>query len=222
MRFRTTLLTLLVFALLGGYVYFFEIKNKGSSEEAAFRSINTPVWQLRASDIVQLDISGPDGRTRLARAHQDAPWELVDVAAETRQPADDVRVDRIVNVLADLQATRVFTDTPDLAEYGLNKPAWRAELRLANGEVKTLQWGDQTPEGSAYYVKKGEEGTVYVISAFTIEDLKRLVREPAYPPTPTPTVTPTVSVTVTVALTITPAITPVEVAATATPSANQE
>jgi hypothetical protein len=213
---------LLIFALLGGYVYFFEIRNKGGSEETAFRSTSMPVWELRASDILQLDISGPDGRTRLARAHQDAPWELVDVATEARQPADDVRVDRIVDVLADLQATRVFTGTPDLAEYGLDKPAWRAEFRLANGEVRTLQWGDQTPQGSAYYVKKGGEGTVYVISAFTIEDLERLVREPAYPPTPTPTVTPTVSVTVTVALTITPTITPIEVTATATPPASQE
>ncbi len=222
MRFRNTLLTLLVFALLGGYVYFFEIKNKSSSEEAAFRSASTPVWELQASDVVQLDVSGPDGRTRLARTNQDAPWELVDPATEARQPADDVRVDRIVNSLAGLQATRVFTNTPDLAEYGLSTPAWRAELRLASGEVKTLQWGDQTPQKSAYYVKQGEEGTVYVISAFTIEDLERLVREPAYPPTPTPTVTPTVPVTVTVTATITSVITPTEIAVTATPLANQE
>ncbi|MCS7221821.1 MAG: DUF4340 domain-containing protein [Anaerolineae bacterium] len=219
MRFRNTLLTLLIFALLGGYVYFFEIRNKSGSEEST-QSANVPVWELQASEVVQLDVSGPEGRTRLARTNQDAPWELVDPETGARQAADDVRVDRIVSSLASLQATRVFTNTPNLAEYGLDAPAWRAELRQSSGEVKTLQWGDQTPQGSAYYVKKGEEGTVYVISAFTIGDLERLVREPAYPPTPTPTVTPTASVTVTV--TITSTITPTEVAVTATPLANQE
>lgn len=222
MRFRNTLITLFVFALLGGYVYFFEIKNRGSSGETAFRSTSTPVWELQAADVIQLDVSGPDGRTRLVRTNQDAPWELVDPATEARQPADDARVDQIMSSLASLQATRVFTSTPNLAEYGLDTPAWRAELRLTNGEVKTLQWGDQTLQGSAYYVKEGKEGTVYVIPAFTIEDLERLVREPAYPPTPTPTVTPTAPVTVTVTVAITSTITPTEVMATPTPSANQE
>ncbi len=203
MRFRNTLLVLLVFALLGGYTYFFEIKGKGKAEEATPTPTAISLWEMSPTDVIQLDISGPDGRTRLVRAGE-APWDLVNLATEAKQPADDARVDRIVDTLARLQATRVFTNTPALAEYGLATPAWRADIHLQDGRVKTLRWGDQTPQGTAYYVKQEEGGTVYVIAAFAIEDLERLVREPAYPPTPTPTSTAT----------------PVEGAATATPPAS--
>ena len=185
MRFRNTLLVVLVFLALGGYAYFFEYKQE-EPEELATRT--APLWDVRAEEIQQLDIRGPDGGTRLMR-EEDA-WVLVDPATEERQPADTARVDRIIDSLARLQPLRVLTETMALSEYGLASPAWQATIRMQSGEEQTLAWGDQTPQGTSYYVKKGGEDAVYIISGLTIEELERLVREPAYEPTPTPTATP--------------------------------
>jgi hypothetical protein len=229
MRFRNTLITLLVFALLGGYVYLFEIRGKGSASEATAVPSDMALWQMQPADVVQLEVTGPDGRTRLTR-EGDASWSLVDVTTEARQPANDARIGQIVDSLANLRATRVFTGTPDLAEYGLMAPAWQATLRLRDGSEQTLQWGDQTPDRSSYYVKPGKEGTVYVIAAFTIEDMQRLVHEPAYAPTSTPTAPPTTTTTLTTTMptatvptaTVAPAAAATPSVVTATPPAQEE
>ncbi len=205
MRFRNTLLVVVIFIALGGYTYFFEMKRENGAGDVTPEPTATFVWELDPTDVVQLDVIGPDGRTRLVRG-EGTSWSLVDPETGTEEPADDVRVNRVVNLLARLQARRVFTGTIELSEYGLDDPAWRAEVRLRGGEQETLWWGDQTPQRSAYYVKKGEEGKVYVVDAFTIEDMERLVREPAYAPTPTPTAT----------------VTPAGGEATPTPAAGQE
>ncbi|MCD6290333.1 MAG: DUF4340 domain-containing protein [Anaerolineae bacterium] len=202
MRFRNTVILLLVFIALGGYTYFFEIKgNKGVGESTT--GANTPIWDVEPAQVVQLDVSGPDGSTQLIREGT-GPWYLVDISTKAKEPADDARVDRVVEGVAYARATRVFTNTADLKEYGLATPTWRASLHLQNGKVRTLQWGDKTPQGFSYYVKKDEENTVYIIASYVIEDLERLVREPAYPPTPTPTSSPTAKVLPTVSATGTP------------------
>ncbi len=204
MRFRNTLLVVLVFLLLGGYAYFVELKGKSGAEESTSRP--APLWEIAAADVQRLDVSGPDGSTRLVR-NDDGTWRLVNPTTGEEEPADSARVNRVVDSLARLRVLRALTNTVDLAEYGLASPAWQATIELQSGEEKMLQWGDQTPQGVSYYVKKGGEDTVYIVSGFTIEELERLVREPAYEPTPTPTPTATAA--------------PTE-AATVTPAANQE
>jgi len=190
MRFRNTLLLLVIFLLLGGYTYFFEIRGKGALEEAKVEEADTIIWEMEASEIVQLDISGPDGQTRLVRKDGQS-WSLIDPTTGAEMPADNDRLDRIVNSLVHLQARRVLTGTLDLAEYGLDEPKWRLDLKLQDGTKQTLQWGDPTPRKSDYYVKRNEENRVYIVAAYIIEDMEHLVREPAYAPTPTPTPTST-------------------------------
>jgi hypothetical protein len=217
MRFRTTLIVVVIFAALAGYVYFAEITGKGQSDEASSGPAETLLWKIPITDVVQIDLSGPDGRTRLARG-EGTDWSLVDPMTAATQPADSARIDPILGSLARLQATRSFTNTVDLGEYGLTTPAWLATLRLKSGDEKTLQWGDQTPEGSSYYVKQGKEGTVYVIAAFLVEDLQRLISEPPYPPTPT--ASPTAEASLEEKATTAPTTgTPARGQATATPPA---
>ena len=202
MRFRNTIILLLVFIVLGGYTYFFEVKGNKAAEEST-TGAKIAVWDIEPPQVKELDVSGPDGRTRLIREGT-GPWYLVDLSTQTQAPADDARVDRVIETVAYMRATRVFTNTTDLKEYGLADPAWRADLHLQNGEVKTLEWGDKTPQGFSYYVKKDKEDAVYIIASYVIEDLERLVREPAYPPTPTPTSSPTAKASPTAVATGTP------------------
>lgn len=200
MRFRNTMILIALCGALAAFAYFTEVRGRtdaGALEE----SMPAPLWEIRAAEIVRLDVSGPEGSAHLSRA-AGAPWQLVDPAMQTQQPADDARLTRVVGYLAQLRPTRTLTETNALAEYGLETPAWQATLGLQSGEERTIRWGDQTPTGTAYYVIQGKEGPVHLIASFTIEELQRLVREPAYPPTPTPPaatsatiVAPTASIT---------------------------
>ncbi len=202
MKLRNTLILVVIFALLAGYVYFFEMKRaeEGEGEEPK----TTQVFDLVAEDIVELTVKGPEGTTRLSRVEGQA-WQIEEPIQEE---ADDVRINSLVNRLAKLTAGRTLTETSDLAAYGLAEPQLTAELKTKDNQVETLLAGDKNPQGSSYYVQKKGDDNIYLVYVSTIDDLKRLITEPPKKPTPTPTFTPTVSVTVTVTATSTPATTP--------------
>ncbi len=184
MRFRNTVILVALCGALAAFAYFTEMRGR-TDVSALEESTPTPLWEIQAAEIVRLDVNGPEGSAHLSRA-AGAPWQLVDPSTQAQQPADDARVTRVIGYLAQLRPTRTLTETGALVEYGLETPAWQATLGLQNGEERTIRWGDQTPSGTAYYVIQRKEGPVHLIASFTIEELQRLVREPAYPPTPTP------------------------------------
>ncbi|MFB0535160.1 MAG: DUF4340 domain-containing protein [Anaerolineae bacterium] len=200
MKLRNTLILVVIFALLAGYVYFFEMKKaeEGEQEEGPK---TTHVFDLVADDVVELTVKGPEGTTRLSREGQ--PWKIEEPIQEE---ADDVRINSLVNRLARLTASRTLTETGDLATYGLAEPQLTAELETKDNQVETLLAGDKNPQGSSYYVQKEGDENVYLVYANTVDDLKRLITELPRKPTPTPTFTPTASITVTA--TATPTITP--------------
>lgn len=203
MKVRNTLILVVVFALLAGYVYFFEIKKIEEGEEEEGPK-TTQVFDLVADDVVELTVKGPEGIARL-RHVEGQPWQIEEPIQEE---ADDVRVTSLVNRLATLTASRTLTETGSLATYGLAEPQLTAELKTRDNQLEALLAGDKNPQGSSYYVQKEGDENVYLVYASTIDDLKRLITEPPKKPTPTPTFTPIAGITVTVAATSTPAMTP--------------
>jgi len=200
-KLRNTLILVVIFALLAGYVYFFEMKKteEGEGEE---EPKTTQVFDLVADDVVELTVKGSEGTTRLSRV-EGQPWQIEEPIQEE---ADDVRINSLVNRLARLTASRTLTETGDLATYGLAEPQLTAELKTRDNQVETLLAGDKNPQGSSYYVQKKGDENVYLVYASAVDDLRRLITEPPKKPTPTPTFTPTVSITATA--TSTPAMTP--------------
>ena len=56
MKLRHTLILVVVFALLAGYVYFFEIKTEKGEEKEEPKT--TQVFDLVADDVVELTVKG--------------------------------------------------------------------------------------------------------------------------------------------------------------------
>lgn len=77
----------------------------------------------------------------------------------------------------------------DLAEVGLEDPAYTISVRFDSGRSITAQVGDPTPTNSGYYVRK-EDGSVLVISKYGMDALLNLLLYPPYEQTPTPSPTP--------------------------------
>jgi hypothetical protein len=200
-KLRHTLILVVVFALLAGYVYFFEIKTEKGEEKEEPKT--TQVFDLVADDVVELTVKGSEGTARLSRV-EGQPWQIEEPIQEE---ADDVRVTSLVNRLAKLTASRTLTETGDLATYGLAESQLTAKLETKNNQVETLSAGDKNPQGSSYYVQKKGDENIYLVYASIVDDLKRLITEPPKKPTPTPTFTPTVSITVTATATSTPLVT---------------
>jgi len=186
-KFRTTGILLIVFVLLMGYVYVWELNKFGlkkTSEPAVDKS--TWVLTLGKDDVQELRVQ--DGEQSIVLARSGESWSIGAIGGEE---ADAVRVNSIVNSLVDLRSTRVLTQTAeDISAFGLDNPKVLVTVGLEGGKQEVLHIGNKTIQGTGYYVQRKGYDPIYIIASYLVDDLKRLVSEPPHKPTPTPAPTP--------------------------------
>lgn len=187
MNFRVTGVLLIVLALLGGGVWYSELRDKGSADTAAAGATGNQVQiqKFAEQDVRQIVITKADQKIQVDRPEGGA-WTL----QPSGQNADSVRVSSVLFRLADLQATKKVADAPtDLAQYGLDSPSLTVTTTLADGTVYPLLLGGRSPTEAGTYVKKADDPPVYLISSQLGTDLDKLISDPPIE-RPTPTAAP--------------------------------
>src|SRR5262245_255734 len=111
MRFRTTLILLLLLIGLGAYVYWIEMPK--APEEAKKKTL----YDFKADDVTDVSLAYADNEIALKKSGED--WRItkpLDVAA------DSTTVKNLVTAIAECEVKKTLTETsPDLAQYGLDK-----------------------------------------------------------------------------------------------------
>jgi hypothetical protein len=69
-----------------------------------------------------------------------------------------------------------------LASYGLLRPRMTVDLMLEGDRRIRVDVGDPTPDGSAFYVRRGASTDVYTVHETWFEVLERLGVDPPYAP----------------------------------------
>ena len=183
MKPRTTLILLAILAILGGYVYFAELRQPATSDTETTPT-PAPAWSYPIDQIVGLAIQGSGKQTRLTRPAGGA-WQM---EAPQQGAVDNDRVTAVVDSLGTLQVSRTLTDTTNsLADYGLAQPALQVTVRLADGSDHALEIGNATPTQTDYYVQVQGQAPIHLLSASVVQSLQDLLDQPPFPPTPTPT-----------------------------------
>jgi Domain of unknown function (DUF4340) len=219
MNRRNTIILVVIFVALAGYVYFIQSRNPAGSLASTTPSA-TPatVFDFLTDNAVKFQVSDLHKNQTVVVTRQGQDWHM-------QQPkdsaADPVRIGDALDSVAHLDATRVLTNTTDLSAYGLITPTIEVRVTMSDTTQSLLQIGDATLDKSDYYALKGGDKQVYLISSSTIDTLRNYLDDPPYPPTPTltplPTLTPSPTPTATHPSTnATPAATSPP-AATATP-----
>ena len=199
MKFRTTVVLLIVLAALGGYVLWSGRQRSDANVTTGAAAI--PVLQLDPAGIRAVEVRGEGKQVRVERAANG--WQ---VKLPKPGPADAFRVTEVISGLAKLSATQTITPTgQNLAPYGLDKPAY--EVRLEGSPPETLRLGAKNPDGSATYVQRAAAPTIYLAKDSLIDTIERWVSDPPAQPTPAPTAPP-LTILPTVPITPTSAITP--------------
>ncbi|MBI2942113.1 MAG: DUF4340 domain-containing protein [Chloroflexi bacterium] len=183
MNLRLTVAALVVFAALGGIVYYLESRGE-TKDDAKQPSVLT----FAAGDVQWLAVESGGKTTELAL--QDNAWLIVKPEPGL---ADTWQVRNLIERLATLKGTRAIeVALATLADYDLATPTGRARLRLASGQTVELLIGGKTPDSASAYVKLPDTPTVYVVPSYVAEDVLRLASQPPKAqPTPTPFVPPT-------------------------------
>ena len=227
-RYRTTIILVAVLIALGALAFF--LTNQQGTGDVADFSTPTPdptllVWQ-ESDQLVGIDVVSGTQRVVLRKDVESASWVIQEPISDT---ADTFVVSPVADNLQNLRATTVITDAQDLAQFGLDDPSLSVTATFSDteGTRHTVLIGSATVDGSAYYGKRPDADTVYLIGNVTVEPLRSwLTSPPKAQPTPTPipiTVVPTSEVTPTTAGTAGPTEAPEpDPATTAPPEATAE
>jgi len=90
-------------------------------------------------------------------------WSTIDQPA---WPVQQSTVQTMADSLLGLQGTRKLEDVKNLADYGLETPAFSVTASWKDGSSTTYSMGDATPFADGYYLSlSGQEGTIYTIAS---------------------------------------------------------
>ena len=157
MRFKGTLILLVICLALGAFVYFYEIK--GGEEREKATQAEKQLWELEDKDIRQIDFIFPD-RQITAERRGEEEWFLTD---PRQLEADSDELNRLVSSAAKMEReSTVEPNAEDLAIFGLDPSQSSLRLTTSAGEEHTVIFGNNNPTGSsAYAVLPGQKDGAY-------------------------------------------------------------
>lgn len=178
MKYKGTLILLVLLALSGLYLYFVELparKTEKEREEQASR-----VVPFKSDEAVALALSYPGRSTDpeiLLEKDPDQTWRVV---KPMEVPADQNEVQSLLSSLHTMRVERVVEEKArDLTIYGLDHPEVKVSLKLQDHE-EHLWFGHAAPIGSTVYVMRAGEDKVLLTDDFykkgltkTVLDLRR-------------------------------------------------
>lgn len=157
MKTRTALIYLVLFLIIAGYFYYFEVIQREArlkQEEAAQHLFQVDKTQVTALQLARAD-SEPMSLKKNGR------W-LIDEPMKTR--ADDSVVENLLNTVQGLKMDRqVKSAGQDLQLYGLDKPKLRLSF-LSDGDWHHLRIGNRAAVGDKFYASGDQQDLVVLIA----------------------------------------------------------
>jgi len=167
MKWRHSLIYLVILALLGGYYYYFEVVKKREKDEAE-RAKNR-LFSVAAEAVDEVILEAKDKPAVHVRK-KDGAWVL---ERPVRTEADESAVDTLVHSLVHLERSRnVDEAAKDMGLYGLLDPA--LVVRFRSGETwHRIRFGSKNPTGESHYAAKGDENAVFLLAAGSVNALSK-------------------------------------------------
>jgi hypothetical protein len=168
MRFRGTLVLLLICAALGVFVYFYEIKG-GENREKAKQEANQ-LWKVESANIEQIDLITPQEHITAVRKG-DKEWKLTEPRAVD---ADSDELNRMAGSAAEITRESVLeSNVTDLARFGLQPPQLTLEIKTKDGKKHEVLFGENNPTGNSTYATVPGSKEVMLVAGYTASSFKK-------------------------------------------------
>ena len=171
MNFKTTLIILAVFILLGGAYFFFGRPSPDAEQSKADQQKIREVYALSKDKIQKIRLSFKDESYQSLTLAQNADgiWQL---KAPFTANADPPKINEMLQDLLEKKVKQTL-EAEDLAQYGLQPPNIRIEL-WTEGETpaKTFLIGDRTVNYSVY-TKEQSESHIFLIESSALDDFTK-------------------------------------------------
>src|SRR6185295_11896156 len=155
MRFRSTIILVLLLLGLGAYVYWVEYPK--AQEEAKKKTL----VEFKADDATGVSLVYADREITLSKVGDD--WRLTKPLDSL---ADTTTVKNLINAIAECEVKKELTETSaDLSQYGLDKPLVTVTVKLKDKELPAILVGKNTPIGASTYVQRADDKKVVLTNS---------------------------------------------------------
>jgi len=167
-KLKTTLVLLVVFAVLLALVLYFD--SRGEKKEAAKETTNTLI-SLVSGDIRKVSLVR-DGETLAFERDEAGPWRLT---APLQAAADEYEVNSLVDSLASLRIERVVEkEAADLSAYEIPKTEVSLWIKDTDAPVRLLV-GMENPLDKSLYAKREDDPRVVLLASTLKTTLEKRV-----------------------------------------------
>jgi hypothetical protein len=150
------LVLLVVFAALGGYVYFAEYR--GHDEREQQEASKKKLFPTPIKDVTSLSLAFPDKKFS-ATKKDDKHWEFTEPMGIA---ADSDEWDMLVTSLGQIEKGGAVSSNGNLAQYGLDKPAVEVTAKLKDGKTVDVLFGSENPRKSDNYSKLADAPDIFL------------------------------------------------------------
>ncbi len=186
MRLRNIVILLAILLALGGVFYYLNIPKPAPPVDPRFYA-----WLIEIDDIQHIEISLPrEGKSEsfIKISTPDTfPWYFDDAqhtAVDTKRWGGGIPL-----LLSGPGVERIIsknTTEEKLTEFGIIQPQMEIKLLLSDNTTMNILVGNQTPDGTSYYVlAPNTNNDVALVDSSWYDVLERLITEPPFaPPAP--------------------------------------
>lgn len=159
--FRSTIILLVIFLGLVGYIYFYESKRTPGQDPDL---VKPRVFTVESDTIEEVSVRIAAGDPTVLKK-VDGAWQIT---APVATAADQNEATGLTTNLATVEIQRVVDENAtDVSQYGLASPRIEIGFRAAGEqEMKVLQVGDKTATGADLYARLPSDSRVFLISSY--------------------------------------------------------
>lgn len=167
---RGLLIGAVVLAILAGGVYWSnKVEEKKAAQPAA--DAGPKILEIPEEQIEQVEIKRKDGPETIIRKTDAGKWEIT---SPKPLAADEDAVRSLLSTVSSLSSDKLVEEkASDLGTFGLDAPAMNVVITKKGGESRTVLIGDDTPTGSAAYVKLENDPRIFTIASWNKSSLDK-------------------------------------------------
>jgi Domain of unknown function (DUF4340) len=171
MRWQTTAVLAVILIALGAFYYVYEVRMGPEREKTEGRKGR--VFAVEPVDVAEVELKRTDSTVTLKR--EGDAWQIL---APVKARGDRGPIDETVTSIVTARMDReIEADPKVLGDFGLDRPAAEATLKLKDGKQIGLILGAKSPTGVWVYAREAGKPAVFVVGDSVLRDTTRPVAE---------------------------------------------
>jgi hypothetical protein len=188
---RNTWIMLVIFVLIGGFVFGYQRLQASKTSDVATQTplaTEEKLYAITLAGVDRITIEDQAGESITTyRDPQTINWVIDGLPYDT---VDSAQIQANVTQLLDLTVKQTLAEDLTLDVVGLDTPAYTITMTSMDGSQVVTTIGNVIPSGNGYYLRVGS-GPVSIVDINVIQSVVGMLKNPPWLPTPTPEVTPT-------------------------------